>query len=76
MLSTLMVGEGGEPGGVMEAGLGIEKVEGQEEEMIGEEGEEGEEDNVDDMVGDGGGESSWIESLREEEEENLLGGDG
>lgn len=70
-----MVGEGGEPGGVMEAGLGIEKVEGQEEEITGE-GEEGEEDRVDDMVGDGGGESSWIESLREEEEGNLLGGDG
>lgn len=75
MLSTLMVGEGGEPGGVMEAGIGIEKVEGQEEEIIGEEGEEGEEDRVEDMVGDGGGERSWIESLREEEG-NLLGGDG
>ena len=72
MLSTLMVGEGGEPGGEMEAGIGIEKVKGQEEDIAGEVGEE---DVVDDMVGDGG-ESSWIESLREEEERNLLGGDG
>lgn len=73
MLSTLMVGEGGEPGGVMEAGMGIGNV---EEEEIGEdgEGEEGEEEF--DMVGDGGGESSWRESLREEEEGNVLGGDG
>jgi hypothetical protein len=63
-----MVGEGGEPGGVMEVGMGIGKV---DEEEIGEEGEE----EVD-MMGDGGGESSWRESLREEEERNLFGGGG